>query len=194
MIDTLTVNTAGRKSRSTENSPTSFCGCQTASAAVFQRHSVDDVANYNLIAIIEMHVTIQRPHATSSRDGQPNQMQGVAAMSNVVQYSIDDQTVVRFEIEPPPGFRPAGAEEIAGRIREAVSPAVDAARVVLDRVRQVRPDEVKLKFGIKVGGGATWLVAKTSVEGNFEVEMIWRPSAVEEPPVEPATAQPAAEG
>ena len=114
-------------------------------------------------------------------------------MSNVVQYSADNQTVVRFEIEPPPGFRPAGAEEIVGRIREAVAPAVDAARVVLDQVRQTCPDEVKLKFGIKVGGGATWLVAKTSVEGNFEVEMIWRPNDPKTSTAQPATVNAAAE-
>ncbi|WP_310969124.1 MULTISPECIES: CU044_2847 family protein [unclassified Amycolatopsis] len=115
-------------------------------------------------------------------------------MSNVVQYAVDDETVVRFEIDPPPGFRPAGAEEIAGRIRDAVAPAVEAARVVLDKVRQARPDEVKLKFGIKVGGGATWLIAKTSLESNFEVEMIWRPEpdAEEEPASDTPGASPAA--
>lgn len=94
--------------------------------------------------------------------------------SNVVQYAVDDETLVRFEIEPAPGFRPAGADGIAGRVREAVTPAVDAARVVLAKVRQAGPDEVRLKFGIKVSGTANWLVARAATEGNFEVEMIWR--------------------
>lgn len=76
----------------------------------------------------------------------------VAVASSVVRYELDDQSVVWVEVDPVPGFRPAGGEEIAGRVREAVAPAVEAARVVLDRVRQVRPDEVKLKFGIKVSG------------------------------------------
>ena len=97
-------------------------------------------------------------------------------MTDVVTYLVDDETRVRFEIDPPEGFQPAGVKEIAGRIRDAVTPAVEAAQVVLDKVRQASPDEVKLKFGIKVGGGATWLIAKTSIEGNFEVEMIWRPA------------------
>ena len=98
-------------------------------------------------------------------------------MATVVSYRLDEDTTVAFEIEPVPGFRPAGANEIAGRIREAVEPAVDAARAVLDRVREASPDEVKLKFGIKVSGTANWLVAKAATEGNFEVEMIWRPQA-----------------
>jgi hypothetical protein len=97
--------------------------------------------------------------------------------SSVVRYAVDDETTVRFEFDPPSGFRPAGAEEIAGRVREAVTPAIEAARVVLDKVRQARPDEVKLKFGIKVSGSATWLIAKAATEGNFEIELTWKPAS-----------------
>jgi hypothetical protein len=32
--------------------------------------------------------------------------------------------------------------------------AVEAAKAVLDKVKEARPDEVELKFGIKVSGGA----------------------------------------
>ncbi|MGH3568317.1 MAG: CU044_2847 family protein [Pseudonocardia sp.] len=95
--------------------------------------------------------------------------------TSVVSYALDEETVVRFEIEPSAGFRPAGPDEITGRIRDAVAPAVEAARAVLERVREAAPDEVKLKFGIKVSGTANWFVAKAATEGNFEVEMTWRP-------------------
>lgn len=94
--------------------------------------------------------------------------------ASVVSYELDDDTVVRFEIEPSADFRPAGPEEIAGRIQEAVAPAVEAARVVLAKVREAAPDEVKLRFGIKVSGTANWFVAKAATEGNFEVEMTWQ--------------------
>jgi hypothetical protein len=100
-------------------------------------------------------------------------------VATVVSYRLDEDTTVAFEIEPVAGFRPAGANEIAGRIREAVEPAVDAARAVLERVREASPDEVKLKFGIKVSGTANWFVAKAATEGNFEVEMTWRPQAAQ---------------
>jgi len=81
---------------------------------------------------------------------------------------------VQFEIEPSADFRAAGPGEIAGRIREAVAPAVEAAQAVLARVKEAAPDEVKMKFGIKVSGTANWFVAKAATEGNFEVEMTWR--------------------
>lgn len=93
--------------------------------------------------------------------------------SQVVTYRVDEATTVKFEIEPPEGFRPAGPDEILGRVREAVGPAVDAAKTVLEKVKEAKPDEVELKFGIKVSGGANWLVAKAAGEGNFEITLTW---------------------
>ena len=70
----------------------------------------------------------------------------------MVSYELDEDTTVQFEIEPSAEFRPASPDEIAGRVREAVAPAVEAARAVLDKVRATAPDEVKVKFGVKVSG------------------------------------------
>ena len=78
------------------------------------------------------------------------------------------------------GFTPAGPNEIAGKIREAVGPAVEGARVVLEKVKETKPDEVELKFGIKVSGTANWLVAKAATEGNFEVTLTWTAASAPE--------------
>jgi len=93
--------------------------------------------------------------------------------TQIVSYQLDDSTTVQFEFEPPPGFSPAGAGEIAGRVREAVGPAVEAAKTVLDKVKDARPNQVELRFGIKVSGGANWLVAKATGEANFEISLTW---------------------
>jgi hypothetical protein len=93
--------------------------------------------------------------------------------SQVVSYRLDESTVVRFEIEPPEGFHPAGPDQIAGRVREALGPAVETAKTVLDKIKEIAPDEVELKFGVKVSGGAQWLVAKAAAEGNFEITLTW---------------------
>jgi hypothetical protein len=92
----------------------------------------------------------------------------------VVTYELDDKTKVEFEIDPLPGFQPASAEVVAGRIRDAVVPAVETAKVILEKVKENGPDEVCLKFGIKVSGKADWLVARVATEGNFEVIMTWQ--------------------
>ena len=101
------------------------------------------------------------------------------AVSQVVTYQVDDGVTVGFEIEPVAGFVPCGVEEIAGRVREAVEPAVSAARAVLGQVRELSPDGVEVKFGVKVTGTANWLVAKAATEGNFEVTLSWRPDGVQ---------------
>ncbi len=93
--------------------------------------------------------------------------------SQVVTYSVDDDTTVKFEVEPIEGFLPAGPDEVLGRVKEAVGPAVEAAKAVLDKVKEARPNEVELKFGIKVSGGANWLVAKAAGEANFEITLSW---------------------
>ena len=90
-----------------------------------------------------------------------------------VGYPLDDGTVVSFEFEPGPGFRPTGTTEVVGRIREAAAPAIEGAKVVLEKAREAAPDEVEVKFGIKVSGTANWLVAKAATEGTFEVTLKW---------------------
>lgn len=62
----------------------------------------------------------------------------------VTHYALDDGTVVAFETDPAPGYRPAGAGDVLSRVRDAVAPAVEAARVVAEQVRAAAPDEVKV--------------------------------------------------
>lgn len=95
--------------------------------------------------------------------------------SEVVRYELNDKTTAQFEIEPVAGFHPAGVGDVAGRVREAAAPAINAAREVLDQVRALAPDGVDVKFGIKVTGTNSWLIAKASAEASFEVTLSWRP-------------------
>jgi hypothetical protein len=95
-------------------------------------------------------------------------------VSQVVTYRLDDELEVRFEIDPVEGFTPAGVDEVGVLVRQAIEPAVAAARVVLERVKTLSPDGVEVKFGIKVSGTANWLIAKAAAEGNFEVKLSWQ--------------------
>lgn len=97
----------------------------------------------------------------------------------IVTYRVDDETTVDIEIEPVGGYVPAGVGDVVGRVRDAAEPAVKAARVVLDQARQLSPDGVQVKFGLRVGGKVNWLVARAATEGNFEVTLSWRPKAGE---------------
>jgi hypothetical protein len=95
-------------------------------------------------------------------------------LSRVVTYEVDDKTSVSFEIEPVPGWEPAASSaEIIAKVREAVVPAIEAAREVLAQAREMAPQRVEVKFGVKVTGTMNWLVAKAASEGNFEVTLAW---------------------
>ena len=95
----------------------------------------------------------------------------------VATYKVDDSTTVMFEVEPSADFRPAGPGQVAGRVQEAVGPAVEAAKAVLDKVKDLGPDQVEVKFGVKVSGGAQWLVAKAAGEASFEITLTWSPDS-----------------
>jgi hypothetical protein len=95
--------------------------------------------------------------------------------SLVTSYLVDNATLVQIEVDAPDDFVPAGTGSVAGRVRDAIGPAVDAAKIVLDKVKEIKPHEVELKFGVKVSGGASWLIAKSAAEGNFEITLKWSP-------------------
>ncbi|WP_194858850.1 CU044_2847 family protein [Streptomyces sp. SUK 48] len=100
--------------------------------------------------------------------------------TQIVSYLLDDETAVQFEVEPTGDWHPVSADEAAGRVREAVGPAVEAARTVLARVAALQPDQVQVKFGIKVNGTANWVVARAATEANFEIALTWNPQTVTE--------------
>ena len=94
-------------------------------------------------------------------------------MSQVVRYTVEDGAVVMFEVDPPEEFAFASTDQVVGRVREAIGPALQAAREVLDQVQEYGPRDVEVKFGIKVSGTMNWLVARAATEGNFEVTLKW---------------------
>lgn len=99
------------------------------------------------------------------------------AATQIVTYRVDDETTVDIEVDPANGFVPAGVGDVVGRVRDAAAPAVKAARVVLEQARELSPESVQVRFGVKVGGKLDWLVARAAAEGNFEVTLSWRLAA-----------------
>jgi hypothetical protein len=106
-------------------------------------------------------------------------MRGQWVGSQVVKYQVDDSTVVGFEFEPGPGYHPAGAKEFVGQVSKAVEPAVEAAKAVLEKVKEIKPDSVEVRFGVKVTGAANWVVAKAATEGSFEITLTWEANSGE---------------
>ena len=108
-------------------------------------------------------------------------------------------TIVQFEVSPghevlvetdgiDEGWVPVdrgddGIVRAAGRftdhldcIREA------AAEALVTFQKQLNPDEIKLSFGIKITAEAGAVIARTALEGNLGLELVWRRSSVPEMP------------
>lgn len=97
----------------------------------------------------------------------------------VVAYALDDSTKVRFEIDPPTGFQDAGADKVIGKVQDALAPAIDTAKLILDKLREAKPGEVTVTFGLKVSGKLDWFVVRAGTEGNFQITRTWKPSEAE---------------
>ena len=105
----------------------------------------------------------------------------VTVTSRIVKYKVDSSTEAAFVVDPDEwvGWQDAGAKpaDVVGAVRDAVEPAVEAAKVVLDKIKEIHPGTVEVKFGISVSGGVNWGIAKAAAEGSFEVTLSWSPDA-----------------
>lgn len=104
--------------------------------------------------------------------------------TQIVRYELGDGTVVEFEIEQAGGVNEVTTDALAGHVRDAIGPIVGAARMLLDGLKAVSPDELELTFGVKATGKVNWVVAKTETEGNFGVKLVWK----KQPPGNPSVA------
>lgn len=109
-------------------------------------------------------------------------------MTDVVRFAVRDAEPVLAEVDSPEwtedtmstGIGPAGRRGRSGidapaafeshleSVRAAAAEALDVFRTSLT------PDEVKLTFGVKLTAGAGAMIARTAIEGNLAVELVWR--------------------
>jgi hypothetical protein len=97
----------------------------------------------------------------------------------VVTYALNDSTKVRFEIDPPVGFHEAGADRVIGKVQDALTPAIETAKVIIDKLKEAKPGGVTVTFGLKVSGKLDWFVARAGTEGNFQITLTWQPNESE---------------
>ena len=71
-------------------------------------------------------------------------------MARQVSYALDDGTVVGFETTPVDGWVEVGADDVIALISDAIDPLVVGALEILERLKAIGPDEIEVKFGVKV--------------------------------------------
>lgn len=89
---------------------------------------------------------------------------------------------VLVEVDERPGVSRAGRssarvmQEAKATFEQAVVGVRDAASAALAQFTSMTraPDEVELKFGIKLDAEAGAVIARTGVQGQFEIKLRWR--------------------
>ena len=109
-------------------------------------------------------------------------------MTELVRFQVRGDQSVIAEVDPvddhlleddPEGFRPVGRgnrtadlgevfESRLGQIRDAAEAALEVLRGA------AAPDEIKLSLGIKLTQEAGAIIARTALEGNLGVELLWK--------------------
>jgi hypothetical protein len=103
-------------------------------------------------------------------------------VTDLARFPLADGGSIVVEVDEPQGISRVSR---AGRILDAAGESFDralaqvkeAAATALHQFQTMshRPDEVVLKFGVKLDAEAGAVIAKTKLEGNFEVTLTWRP-------------------
>jgi hypothetical protein len=101
----------------------------------------------------------------------------------LVRFRLDDRESVVVEVDD----QYHGATRVNARDRLAQAERLfednlgqirDATAKVLTTLRDTaRPDEIKLAFGIKLTAEAGAVIARSGLEGNIGVEMVWKRAA-----------------
>ncbi|ANN18632.1 hypothetical protein SD37_25410 [Amycolatopsis orientalis] len=101
-------------------------------------------------------------------------------MHELTRFPLEGGGSVVVEIDPLPGTarvsrRDDLIEDAKGSFEAALANVRDAAASALATFRSMTkgPDEVEIKFGVKLTAQAGAVIAKTGLEGNFEVKLKW---------------------
>lgn len=72
----------------------------------------------------------------------------------------------------------AADDGVVARAQTSLRQALDRVRPALSQVsetvRELKPDEMEIQFGLKVGGESGVIIAKGTTEVNFAVRVVWK--------------------
>lgn len=116
-------------------------------------------------------------------------------MIELVRFPFEGEGSVVVETESGPGVaRAARGKDVPKNARvtfeAALAEVKRAASAALDQFQSLPrpPDEVEIKFGVRMDAEAGAVIAKTGVHGQFEVSVTWRRQQPEQEPSGPASS------
>ena len=101
-------------------------------------------------------------------------------MSRYVEFTLSDGSMVVIESdEDESGVVKAGLGDAVERASEMFEQTIENARksamVIVDKMRELGPDEVEVTFGLKASGElGNIVVAKAGVEASYSIKLKWK--------------------
>ena len=102
-------------------------------------------------------------------------------MDTLIQFEVSPGRDVLVEVDSadeglvPAGLGDDGIVHAVGRFSDRLDSIRDAVSDALKRLEgPLKPDKITVSFGIRFTGEAGAVIAKTSVQGNLGVEMVWQ--------------------
>jgi hypothetical protein len=100
------------------------------------------------------------------------------SVQDFVRFPLAGGGSVVVEVEAEPGLERASApsgvlRKATTTFEHALSEVRAAAGAALAQFRDLGPDEVELKFGVKLDAQAGAVIARTGLQGQFEVKLKW---------------------
>ncbi|GAA4224361.1 CU044_2847 family protein [Actinomadura meridiana] len=112
-------------------------------------------------------------------------------MNELVRWQTEHGTVIVETDDREPGFRSVSRgngiiHDAAERFEDAFQNVRNAAESALAALRggELNPDAVELEFGVKLNAAAGAVIAKTSIEGQLKVKLVWGRPGIEAAPEE----------
>lgn len=101
-------------------------------------------------------------------------------MPHVVELPLDDGEVVLVEVDDAESAQLERVGRTATAVYDATETLQDALRrtkpavqAVVRQMRELAPDKITLKFGVKLTAAAGVVIAHAASEANFEVSVEW---------------------
>ncbi|MGP3927861.1 CU044_2847 family protein [Streptomyces sp. 8N616] len=114
-------------------------------------------------------------------DGRPGQWKGIP-VGQLFEMTLDGSGAQRavFEVDGDlmgTDLELAAGEGTVARARVSLHDALEQVKPTLSRVagtvRELKPDEAEIEFGLKMGGETGVIIAKGTAEVNFAVRLVW---------------------
>lgn len=105
-------------------------------------------------------------------------------MAELAKFTLETGGTVTVELEEKPGVTQAGGKGVLRDTQESLEKALigvrDAAASALGQFQKMasQPDAVEITFGVKLDAQAGAVIAKTSIQGHFEVKLKWERESI----------------